>query len=84
MASENTNIGNLRETFFVNQFKFLATIYLAEQADFLINKKYTFEVGGKGKTQIQIKNISNAYIAKDNIEIGFGNNIPVWLFGFMY
>lgn len=84
MASNNTNVGNLRETFFVNQFKFLATIHLSEQADFLINEKYTFEVGGKGKTQTQIKNISNAFVAKDNIEIGFGNNIPVWLFGFMY
>ena len=84
MASENTNIGNLKETFFVNQFKYLATIHLAEQADFLINEKYTFEVGGKGKIQAQIKNTTNAFIAKDNIEIGFGNSIPVWLFGFMY
>ena len=84
LAKENTNIGNLRETFFVNQFKHLAKIHLAEQADFLINEKYTFEVGGKGKTQTQIKNTTNAFIAKDNIEIGFGNVIPVWLFGFMY
>ena len=84
LAKENTNIGNLRETFFVNQFKHLAKIHLAEQADFLINEKYTFEVGGKGKTQTQIKNTTNAFIAKDNIEIGFGNVIPVWLFGLMY
>lgn len=84
LAKENTNIGNLRETFFVNQFKHLAKIHLADQADFLINEKYTFEVGGKGKTQTQIKNTTNAFIAKDNIEIGFGNVIPVWLFGFMY
>jgi uncharacterized protein len=84
MAKENANIGNIRETFFVNQFKTLATIHLAEQADFLINEKYTFEVGGKGKTQFQIQNTNNAFIAKDNIEIGSGNVIPVWLFGFMY
>lgn len=84
LAKDNVNTGNLRETFFVNQFKHLATIHLAEQGDFLINEKYTFEIGGKNKTQIQLKNTSHGYIAKDNIEIGFGNVIPVWLFGFMY
>ena len=84
LAKDSVNVGNLRETFFINQFKHLATIHLAEQADFLIDGKYTFEVGGKNKTQVQIQGINNAFIAKDNIEIGFGNVIPVWLFGFMY
>ncbi len=84
LAKDSVNIGNLRETFFINQFKHLANVHLAEQADFLIDGKYTFEVGGKNKTQVQIQGINNAFIAKDNIEIGFGNVIPVWLFGFMY
>jgi predicted AAA+ superfamily ATPase len=84
LAKENTNVGNLRETFFVNQFKNLAVIHLAEQGDFLINEKYTFEIGGKNKKQVQIQNVDNSFIAKDNIEIGVGNVIPVWLFGFLY
>ena len=84
LAKDNTNVGNLRETFFVNQFKNLALIHLAEQGDFLIDEKYTFEIGGKNKTQAQIHNIKNSYIAKDNIEVGIGNIIPVWLFGFLY
>ena len=84
LAKENINIGNVRETFFLNQFKDLYEINLAEKADFIINKKYTFEIGGKGKTKKQIVNLENAYVAKDNIEIGVGNAIPVWLFGFMY
>ena len=84
LAKENTNVGNLRETFFVNQFKNLAVIHLADQGDFLIDEKYTFEIGGKNKKQIQIQNIDNSFIAKDNIEIGAGNVIPVWLFGFLY
>jgi len=50
LAKENTNVGNLRETFFVNQFKNIAVIHIAEQGDFLINEKYTFEIGGKTKT----------------------------------
>jgi predicted AAA+ superfamily ATPase len=84
LAKDTINIGNVRETFFLNQFKDLLEINLAEKADFIIQKKYTFEIGGKGKTKKQIANLENAYVAKDNIEIGFGNAIPVWLFGFMY
>lgn len=84
LAKENTNIGNVRETFFLNQFKDLHEINLSEVADFLIDKTYLFEIGGKNKTKKQIANLENAYLAKDGIEIGFGTVIPVWLFGFMY
>lgn len=84
LAKENTNIGNVRESFFINQFKGLHEINLAKTADFLIDKTYTFEIGGKNKNKKQIVNIENAFIAKDNIEIGFGSIIPIWLFGFMY
>lgn len=84
LAKENVNIGNLRETFFLNQFKGLHQINRSDQADFIINKIHTFEIDGKNKTKKQIAGLENAYIAKDSIEIGFGNIIPVWLFGFMY
>lgn len=84
MAKENTNVGNLRETFFLNQFKGLHEINRSESADFVIDKTYTFEIGGKSKTKKQIAGLEKAYLAKDNIEIGFGTIIPVWLFGFMY
>lgn len=84
LAKENMNIGNVRETFFLNQFTGLHEINLSDVADFVINKTYTFEIGGKTKTRKQIAGLKNAYIAKDDIEIGFGNIIPVWLFGFMY
>jgi len=84
LAKENTNIGNVRETFFLNQFKGLHEINRSEIADFIINKTYTFEIGGKNKTKKQVANIENAYVAKDSIEIGFGNIIPVWIFGLMY
>ena len=84
LDQENTNIGNVRKTFFVNQFKGLHEINLSTSADFIIDQTYTFEIGGKNKTKKQIDHLSNAYVAKDNIEIGFGNIVPVWLFGFMY
>ncbi len=92
LAKENINFGNVRETFFLNQFKGLYEINLSEQADFIIDKTYTFEIGGKNKSDIvslpnykkQISAIKNSFIAKDSIEIGVGNIIPVWLFGFLY
>lgn len=84
LAKDNTNIGNVRETFFLNQFKGLHEINLSETADFVIDKNYIFEIGGKNKTKKQILSTKNAFVAKDGIEIGFGNIIPVWLFGFLY
>lgn len=84
LAPNRVDIGNVRETFFLNQFKGLHPINLSKSADFIVDKTYTFEVGGKNKTKKQIQGLENAYLAKDNIEIGFGNMIPVWLFGWMY
>ena len=92
---ENTNFshalsqqpveGTLRETFFVNQVRNKGySVEVAEQGDFLVKGQYTFEVGGKNKKQKQIKEVENAYLVKDNINSGFGNGIPVWLFGFLY
>ena len=50
----------------------------------MVDDNYLFEVGGKNKTQKQISGIDNSFIAADDIEYGFGNKIPLWLFGFMY
>ena len=91
--SKEADIGSLRESFFVNQIKnsfelessFLdETIYASKKGDFLVNDKYIFEIGGKNKSFNQIKDLDNSYIAADDIEIGFGNKIPLWLFGFLY
>ncbi|OFX23995.1 MAG: hypothetical protein A2033_18565 [Bacteroidetes bacterium GWA2_31_9] len=84
LSSEKPEVGNLRETFFVNQLQSNYTIEIPEKGDFLIDNKYTFEIGGKSKTNEQIKNIKQSYIVADNIEYGIGNKIPLWLFGFLY
>ena len=84
LAGEQANIGNIRETFFVNQLKCGNTIHLSPNADFLINEKYTIEVGGKNKKRKQIAGIADALVVKDDIEIGHGNIIPLWMFGLLY
>ncbi len=83
-GKDNVNIGNIRETFFYNQVKNNNIINASKQSDFLVNDKYTFEIGGKHKSQKQIESIKNAFVVKDNIEIGSDNIIPLWLFGFTY
>ena len=78
------DIGNLRETFFLNQLTQNHSVTCPEKGDFLIDNKYLFEIGGKDKSSKQIQGIENAFIAADNIESGYGNRIPLWLFGFLY
>lgn len=81
----NANIGAVRETFFINQIRNSGgDVHLAEKADFLVNGKYVFEVGGKNKGFDQIKDLPKSYLALDEIETGFGKKIPLWLFGFLY
>jgi predicted AAA+ superfamily ATPase len=84
LAENTPNTGNIRETFFYNQTKKHHRVNASRQADFIIDDTFTFEVGGKNKTGKQIKNIDRSYLVKDGIEIGSGNNIPLWLFGFLY
>jgi predicted AAA+ superfamily ATPase len=84
LSFENKNIGNERETFFANQLRAKHKVSTARNGDFTIDEKFVFEVGGKNKGNSQIKGIVNAYIAADNIENGFANKIPIWLFGFLY
>jgi predicted AAA+ superfamily ATPase len=84
LVSANTDIGNIRETFFFNQLSYKNKIEYVSSGDFMVDNKFTFEVGGKSKTGEQIKNVENAFVVADNIEYGFQNKIPLWLFGFLY
>ena len=80
----NKNIGSIRESFFVSQIKIAHDIKYAQKGDFIVDDKYTFEIGGKNKGFGQVKNIENSFVAADDMEVGFGNKIPLWLFGFLY
>lgn len=83
LSSANPNIGNLRETFFINQMRLNYDISNPSVADFRIDK-YTFEVGGKNKGQKQIEGLENGFIVKDDIEFGSMNIVPLWHFGLTY
>ncbi len=83
LSSNTPEIGNLRETFFLNQMRVNYQVTNSPISDFLIDGK-TFEIGGKKKGQKQIADAAGGYIVKDDIETGFGNVLPLWTFGFNY
>jgi predicted AAA+ superfamily ATPase len=83
-GSVPAGIGNMRETFFLNMTGAFHNVSSPEHGDFLVDGKYVFEIGGKNKDFSQIRDIRNSFLAVDNIEIGIGNKIPLWVFGFLY
>ena len=81
---DEVEIGTVRESYFTNQLQNLHHITSVKKGDFLIDDLYVVEVGGKNKSFDQIKDLENSFVVSDNIEVGFGNKIPLWLFGFLY
>lgn len=86
MAALGTKVdlGNRRETFFNNQLQVIGNVTMPAKGDFLVDGKYLFEVGGSGKTFDQIKDEPNSFFAVDDVEIGSGSRIPLWMFGLLY
>lgn len=81
----NGDSGTERETFFVHQLRSAGhEVTYPSKGDFKVDGEFLFEVGGKGKSYDQIADVSNSYVAADDIELGHGNTIPLWLFGFLY
>lgn len=78
------NPGNIRETFFMNMLCQSHSVKLPKHGDFMVDDKHIFEVGGRKQGYTQIKDLPNSFLALDDIEIGIGNKIPLWLFGFLY
>jgi predicted AAA+ superfamily ATPase len=79
-----TDLGSVRETFFINQVGSQEKIRLHDKADFLVNDRILIEVGGRGKTNQQIKDQTEAFLAVDHIEMGFGKKVPLYVFGLLY
>ncbi|HAS60416.1 MAG TPA: AAA family ATPase [Algoriphagus sp.] len=91
---ENTNLsfainsspdkGALRETFLLNQLLNAGyEVFEPKKGDFWVNG-LTLEVGGKNKSSKQVISEEKYLIASDDIETGWGEKVPLWLFGFLY
>jgi predicted AAA+ superfamily ATPase len=81
----NPDPGAIRETFFANQIRASGhDVEAPGQGDFMVDGRLLFEIGGAKKRFTQIKDIEGSFVASDGIELGIGNRIPLWLFGFLY
>lgn len=83
LSDSAPDVGTVRETFFFNQMRVNQEVTSSPISDFQIGD-HTFEVGGKSKGQKQIREATQGYVVKDDIEYGHGNVIPLWAFGLNY
>lgn len=83
-ALDSPKIGAEREYTFASFLSVGHRVGFAKQGDFIVDNRYLFEIGGKGKGFTQIRDIPDSFVVADDIEFGFGNKIPLWLFGFLY
>ena len=79
-----SDVGTERETFFLSQLSAVHDVSYPPRGDFKVDGRWLFEVGGEGKGFSQIADEPDSYVVNDDVEIGFGSKIPLWLFGFLY
>lgn len=83
LCENNSNLGTIRETFFMNQLSTINKVTSSKTGDFSINDTI-FEIGGKSKSNFQVKNEIEGFVVKDDIEFGYKKTLPLWWFGFLY
>jgi uncharacterized protein len=83
-AENETQIGSIRETFVLNRLRTLHNVCQPKSADFEVDGKIIFGLGGSGKGTRQIHGLKNAFIIKDAIEYPVANAIPLWMIRMLY
>lgn len=84
-ATTPIQIGTIRETFVANQLSVNHVVeFRKTNGDFLVDSKYTFEVGGDDKDFQQIANVADSFILADDMETAIGKKLPIWVVGFDY
>lgn len=84
-ATTPIQIGTIRETFVANQLSVNHVVeFRKTDGDFLVDSKYTFEVGGDDKDFQQIANVADSFILADDMETAIGKKLPIWVVGFDY
>lgn len=82
--TSHAEAGTMRETYLASQLALEHQLYMPHHGDLVVDDKWHFEVGGKQKGFAQIKDIEGSFVVADDMEIGHGNKIPLWMFGFLY
>lgn len=69
--------------FFVNLIKAGHKVQADASADFIVDGKHVFEIGGKGKGRKQLGERRSSYVLADGIEVGSANKVSLWMMGFL-
>ena len=85
LCGQTPLIGTVRESFAVCMLaKDNVVEYGKDRGDFLVNGKFTFEIGGPDKGFSQIAGVRDSYVFADGIEMPSGKKLPLWFLGFLY
>jgi predicted AAA+ superfamily ATPase len=83
-VAEPLAIGTVRELFFLQSLMDAEhPVYYSSIGDYKVNE-YCFEIGGKNKTNRQIKAAAASFLVKDDILHPSQGVLPLYLFGFLY
>lgn len=83
-AGVRAHVGAVREAFFQSQLRMIQTLTTDPKVDFRADTGARFEIGGRSKGSGQLEGDQDAWLALDDLEVGSGRRIPLWLFGFLY
>jgi uncharacterized protein len=75
--------GTVRETYFNSLVKVSHTVQYSPSVDFLVDGQFHFEVGGKNKSNKQVRD-EKTWIVKDDLEYPVGKSLPLLVFGMLY
>lgn len=78
------SIGSMRESFFVSQCSHQHQIHYHDKGDFMVDDHWVFEIGGANKTLKQLQGNEQGYVLVDDVVLGEGKRIPLWLLGMIY
>ena len=73
---------NMNKTFFLNQLAYRHQVNVSKVSDFKVNNELEFHIGDDKSNKKTLG--ENEYLAHYMLEVGEGNQIPLWLFGFLY
>ena len=82
---QQSQVGTVRELFFIKMLRNAGQrVHYSKVGDFEVDG-VIYEVGGKGKTAKQIREVDGpAYLVRDDVLYGGKYEIPLHLFGFFY
>ena len=83
-ALGHEDLGKIRESFLVSMIPDNLKVGYPIKGDVLLENRYIIEIGGRSKDFRQIASLPDSFIALDDLEVGMGNHIPLWLFGLLY